>query len=366
MNEPPSTILDAHFTKRYASNVAIEGQLTMDCDRCEVTALLGPSGCGKTTILRALAGLVRPEVGRIALGSTIWLDAATRRFTPPRLRRVGMLFQDYALFPHMTVNRNVAYGMAQADDRKVSELLERFGLAGMGHRYPHELSGGQQQRVALARTLAAEPKLLLLDEPMAALDIHTRQATRGQLRQMLRAASLPTLLVTHDHDDVMALAHRVIVMDQGRVLQSGAVRDVFNRPVNTAVARIVGMNHVLKGRLIGTKEGMGELEISGRRLWCVTELTTPRPVHVCIHARDVMLQRSIVNAAADSARNHLPARICGITTHGPALLVELDAGFPLAGIITHAAAEELHLEPGQTITAVIKAAAIMIYPQDPS
>ncbi len=183
----------------------------------ETVAVVGPSGAGKTTLLRAVAGLERPRAGRIALGDEVWFDADAGIHLAPERRAVGMVFQDYALFPHMTVLGNVRFGGTDGAE----QLLERLGIAHLATARPGELSGGERQRVALARALARRPRVLLLDEPMAALDPHTRGAVRDELRTTLAALALPTLLVSHDFADAAALAARVAVIEDGRIVQQG-------------------------------------------------------------------------------------------------------------------------------------------------
>lgn len=198
----------------------------------ETLALAGPSGAGKTTVLRCVAGLRRPDAGRIALGDAVWFDAATRTDLPPDRRCVGLVPQDHALFPHMTVRENVGFG----GTRQVADLLGRLRIEHLAGERPARLSGGERQRVALARALARDPQVLLLDEPLAALDPHLRAHVRGELRQALRDAGLPALLVTHDFTDAHALADRVAILQEGRVLQTGTPRELLGAPADEFVA----------------------------------------------------------------------------------------------------------------------------------
>lgn len=212
--------LEADFTKRFPRGPLIRGSLRCPMDRFHVTAVLGPSGAGKTTVLRCLAGLERPDTGRITCAGEIWCDVTSRRFLSPQARGVGFMFQQPAVFPWLSVAANVGYGLRQftvAERRKmVADLLARFGIAGLADRLPHELSGGEQQRVALARTLAPRPRLLLLDEPLAALDVELRGEMRRQLRDWLAAAGTPVVLVTHDPADAAALADAVVTLPDPR------------------------------------------------------------------------------------------------------------------------------------------------------
>jgi molybdate transport system ATP-binding protein len=225
--------LCAEVTKRFAGSPAIEGRLRLAAGTFAVTVLFGPSGSGKTTVLRCLAGLERPEQGEIRLGTKVWFDSARAVNLPPQARDIGYLFQDYALFPHLTVEQNVAYGLrgpAADRSRRVLELLDMLRLHDLGRRYPGHLSGGQQQRVALARAVARRPALLLLDEPLSALDGPTREQLRGELRRWLTALNVPTVVVTHERIEALTLVDVVIVMDGARVCQTGSPETVFARP----------------------------------------------------------------------------------------------------------------------------------------
>lgn len=223
--------LTAHFVKRYRGGAAVECALRQTVDAFSVTALFGPSGCGKTTVLRCLAGLEQPEQGAIAFGDEVWFDQQQGVCRAPQQRGIGYLFQEFALFPHLTVADNVGYSLHSlaADDRRrqVAEMLERFGLTGLERRYPRQISGGQQQRVALARTLISRPRLLLLDEPLSALDAMLREQLRRELRQLLAGFRLPVILVTHDREEVLALADQVAVFDGGVMRPAAPVQQVI-------------------------------------------------------------------------------------------------------------------------------------------
>jgi molybdate transport system ATP-binding protein len=237
-------ILEADFERSYASGQSVQAALYRSVDEFSVTALIGPSGCGKTTVLRCLAGLDQPNRGRVAFGDEVWFDVSRRINRHPQERGIGYLFQDYALFPHRTVFDNIAFGLDRspraAVRQRVGDLMAVLQLAGLDGRFPHELSGGQQQRVALARTVAPRPRLLLLDEPLSALDSPTRAELRGELRRLLAEWGIPTIVVTHDPSEVTAFADEVVVLCDGRIRQQGPVDEVLSRPVDAEVARIVG------------------------------------------------------------------------------------------------------------------------------
>ena len=233
-----------HLSLRYdGAPVVREAQL--EVPRGSLTALLGPSGCGKTTLLRAVAGFERPIAGSIAIHGEVVCGAD--RWVPPERRRVAMVFQDGALFPHLTVRQNVGYGVRRhpRGAERVGRVLEMAGLAELAERYPDELSGGQQQRVALARALAPEPRVVLLDEPFAALDAPLRERLRGEVRDVLRAAGATAILVTHDQEEALSVADRVAAMHRGRILQVGAPEEIYRRPASAAVAGILGGGQLL-------------------------------------------------------------------------------------------------------------------------
>ena len=253
------------LSKRYDAQVAVEG-LDLAVADGEFVTLLGPSGCGKTTTLRMVAGFIAPTAGRIAIGSRLVSDAARGLLVPPNERRIGMVFQSYAVWPHMTVLDNVGYPLkvrkVPNDERRrrVRAMLEQVKLGGLEGRYPHQLSGGQQQRVALARALVMEPQVLLLDEPLSNLDAKLREEMRDELKVLQRQVGVTILFVTHDQLEAMTLSDRVVIMHQGVVQQVGTPQDVYERPTNRFVASFVGAANLLPARL--APDG-GSVEIPG-------------------------------------------------------------------------------------------------------
>src|SRR3984893_12534076 len=235
-------------TKHVVSNV----DLAME--EGEILSLLGPSGCGKTTILRMLAGLVTPDSGWIKVGERVFYDG--KREVAVEDRQIGMVFQDYALWPHMTVAKNVAFGLRpkrvskEEVRRKVDELLELVNLPGLGQRYPYQLSGGQQQRVAVARALATEPRLVLLDEPLSSLDTGLREIMRAEMVQLFRRLKITAINVTHDQDEAMAMSDRIMVLRDGIVQQIGTPTDLYQHPINPFVAAFMGYANMLAGEII--------------------------------------------------------------------------------------------------------------------
>lgn len=355
--------LVTHFQKRFSGSAVIHARLELPVNEFSTTVLFGPSGCGKTTILRSLAGLERPESGTITFNEEVWLDAERSICRSPQERGVGFCFQEYALFPHLTVSQNIGYGLRAKGterDRTVAGMLERFQLEGLEHRFPHQISGGQQQRVALARVLVRQPRLLLLDEPLSALDATLRDELRTKLRQLLSSFGIPVVLVTHDRTEAIALADQVIVMDAGRVEQSGAVEEVFSKPLNSKVARIVGIETVETGEVIEVSDGLATVDVRGVRLIAVAPSDPTPKVHVCIRGEDVTLQNG--EQGTQSSRNHLAGTIKWITPEGPLLRVGIDCGFELTALVTRPACEELGLRVGDHITATIKAPSIHLMP----
>ena len=223
----------------------------------ELLVLFGPSGAGKTMILKMISGIVKPDDGRVVSGGEVLFDSSSGVNVPVRKRKVGYLFQDYALFPHMTVEENIAYGIEgpkASAGKKVSELLGLMRLAGLEKRFPHELSGGQKQRTALARTLAAEPRVLLLDEPFSALDYQVREKLRADLLNIHRVYPITTVLVTHDLEEAFMLGKKIAVINNGSIEQSGTREDVFYRPKTRNVARFMGVRNIFAGAVSGLED----------------------------------------------------------------------------------------------------------------
>jgi iron(III) transport system ATP-binding protein len=226
-------------------------RFTLDVDEGAILCLVGPSGCGKTTALRVLAGFDRPDAGRVEIRGRTVVDGSS--FVPPERRSVGMVFQDYALFPHLTVEANIRYGLGPTQRNRVGEVLELTGLEGMGDRMPHELSGGEQQRVALARALAPRPDAILLDEPFSNLDASLRDRMRREVRRILNDAGTTAVLVTHDQEEALAVADTVAIMRSGTVLQVGTPTEVYQRPADPWVAGFLGDSVGLTGHVAGGK-----------------------------------------------------------------------------------------------------------------
>jgi molybdate transport system ATP-binding protein len=345
--------LQVRFTHPLRSFVA-SAELTVS--QGETLALVGPSGAGKTTTLRVIAGLVRPQSGRVSVDGTVLLDTERGRDLAPEQRRVGYLFQEYALFPHLDVRGNVRFG---ARDRSlVDDLLERFRIHHLARARVSELSGGERQRVALARALARDPAVLLLDEPLSALDAHTRVRVRAELGELLHSLALPTLLVTHDFEDAATLADRVGVISDGRILQLGSPMELVSVPAEPFVASFTGAI-LLAGRAIGSRDGLTEVALdSGFNAWSADRGVGR--VNVAVYPWDVSLGPSEQD---DSRLNHLTAPVTSIAPIGNRVRVQVG---PVVAEITSASADRLSLRPGVTVTASFKATATRLFPADGS
>ena len=281
-----STIGFAGVSKRFGSFTAVE-PLDLDIAEGELVALLGPSGSGKSTILSMIAGLSQPSEGRIRIGGR---DVTN---DPPASRNIGFVPQSYALFPHLNVLGNVGFPLSVRGRKRaeieplVEAALSRVRLTGLASRRPHQLSGGQQQRVALARAIVFRPDILLLDEPMGALDRKLREDVQIEIKQLQRDLGITTLLVTHDQEEALSLASRVVVLDHGRVQQIGTPADVYHRPCNRFVARFVGTANIFQGQVAG--EGGGFRSESGLRLPCAQALPGSRPSALMVRPEFVRL-----------------------------------------------------------------------------
>lgn len=318
-----------NVTKRFGAVPAID-DISFDVAAGEIVSLLGPSGCGKTTTLRLIAGFETPDAGSVRIDGEDMSDSR------PYQRNIGLLFQHYALFPHMSVGENVAYGLRhrgfpKADiPGRVKEMLKLVKLSGFDDRKPAQLSGGQQQRVALARALATRPKVVLLDEPLSALDAKLREELRTELKEILGAVGSTTIVVTHDQEEAMSLGDRIIVMNQGRIAQMGLPEDIYSRPATKFVAEFMGRSNWLSGQVV--QDG-----ISGQcHLLTASGLKIPVSAHpaksgglfdLCIRPERLDLLADI-SAQEENSKIFLPAHIVEITLLGPVkqILVELLTG----------------------------------------
>jgi molybdate transport system ATP-binding protein len=327
--------------------------IDLTVERGETVALVGPSGAGKTTVLRVIAGLLRPAHGRVAMDDEVVLDTALRIDLAPEYRRVGYLFQEYALFPHLDVLGNVRFGARRGED--VQPLLDRFRIGELAEARVSELSGGERQRVALARALGRDPAVLLLDEPLSALDAHTRVGVRAELRELLDALGLPAVLVTHDFEDAATLAHRVGVLSEGQVLQVGTPTELVALPSDAFVASFTGAT-VLPGQAVETRNGLTRVALDGGvSLW--SSDSASGPVNVAVYPWDVSVGTSVPD---DSRLNHVSAAVVSVAQAGNRTRVRIG---PIVAEITAASAERLELRPGVGAVASFKATAARVFPR---
>jgi molybdate transport system ATP-binding protein len=337
---------------------AFELDVDLEVKPGEVVAVLGPNGAGKTSLLRGLAGLLPLDAGRVALDGVVMEEPAASVFVPSERRPIAMVFQDYLLFPHLSVLENVAFGLRSRGASRpeatatAHRWLERVGLQAEAQRKPPSLSGGQAQRVALARALATNPALLLLDEPMAALDASTRVELRRDLRRHLESFRGVRLLVTHDPVEAMAMADRLVILEQGRVLQSGSPAEVTQHPRSRYVADLVGVN-LFRGRAsenVITIAGGGSLMAAG---------ATDGEVFAVVHPRTVALYRTRPDG---TPRNVWEGRAVDLDFQGDRVRVRL-AGTPaIVAEVTPAAVRELSLDRGDRVWVVVKATEVNVYP----
>ena len=323
--------------KRFSSVLAVDG-VSFTAPAGEFLTLVGPSGCGKTTVLRLIAGFERPDAGDILFSGKSVLAL------PPERRRVGMVFQNYALLPHMTVAANVAYGLRFRDGvdkrARVRELLELVDLVGLEERSPAELSAGQRQRAALARTLAPEPQLLLLDEPLSALDAKLRERLRLEIKRLQRQLKITTIYVTHDQEEALAISDRVAVMNSGRIEQLGAAQEVYSRPATEFVASFIGRGNLLAGSISRISAGvLGVLLLpNGPQI----EIATDRATDHALGEEVKLLIRPEQIRLGQALENRLRGRVRGqeflgdafwayLDCAGDELRVKLPPGMPLLG-----------------------------------
>ncbi len=308
-----------HLRKTFGPTVAVD-HFDLRVEHGAFITLLGPSGCGKTTTLRMIAGFEQPTVGQIAIAGEDMTNV------PPNKRRLGMVFQSYALFPHMTVADNIAFGLkmqgapAALIRERVQEMLALIQMQDYGRRHTHQLSGGQQQRVALARALAIQPRVLLLDEPLSALDARMRIELRSEIRRIQQALRITTIYVTHDQEEALSLSDRVVVMNLGRIEQIGAPMEIYNQPQTAFVAAFVGMVNTLRGT---ATDDCQTVLVDGQAVRVsapAQRKSAGEPVAIHLRPENVLLQ----GAAVDY--NHLRARVENITFLGSLVRVHLSVG----------------------------------------
>ena len=323
-------------------------RLELSLEVGSTVALVGPSGAGKSTVLNTIAGLVKPAAGSIRCDEEIWFDGGRGVFVRPEDRRVGLVFQDYALFPHLTVRQNIEYARRHPAD----EYLERFQIGHLQDARPGALSGGERQRVALARALARDPEILLLDEPLSALDAHTKVDVRAELQELLAGLEIPTLLVTHDFEDAAALADQVGVIVEGRIRQTGTPADLVADPADPFVASFTGAN-LLHGQPDGAEANTTRVRLEDGTVISTTD-HGEGAVTLAVYPWDVTISRTRPD---DSATNVIAGSITAVTELGNRARVTIG---PLSAEITVDSVRRLGLEPGQHAFASFKATGTRI------
>lgn len=364
-------------------------EVSFSAEAGKTTVLIGESGAGKSTVLRILAGLLHPQRGHISLEDVVYFDSERRILVLPQERPFGYVFQDYVLFPHLSVFENVAFGLRaqhlprQLIRQRVGEALERVRLTGFDQRRPTQLSGGQQQRVALARALALQPQLLLLDEPLAALDVQTRREIRQELRSILADIGITTIMVTHQYVEALLFGHHILVLDQGSIIQQGSQRDLLERPRSAYIAELVGMNY-FRGQVVRCEanaictiqlhngkervEVMATLEEQGQ---ASNAPNIGEDAYVIVDPRSITLYQAPPDS---SARNVFHGEIVQLLplgtstrngdTHDGRVRVSIlvdAAAPPLTAEITEASARRMGLSEGKTIYATFKATEAKAY-----
>jgi iron(III) transport system ATP-binding protein len=335
--------------------------------------LLGPSGCGKTTTLRSIAGLETPDAGRIQLDSRVLFDGASDTNVPMNRREIGMVFQSYAIWPHMTVAENVAFPLTVGNDKRpkaeiedrVAKALATVNLAGYQTRPATRLSGGEQQRVALARAIVRTPKLLLLDEPLSNLDAQLREEMRVELKRLQRQIGITTVYVTHDQAEALALSDTVAVLSRGKIVQVGTPKDIYFRPASEFVARFLGATNLIAGKLLqaGRSGNRGVVEIAGGgRLSCVLTRDEPSGAAVVVSARPENIRLIPGVAAPAASENALSGQVRQVTFLGSTTRVEIVTA---AGVALQVAADgESSIATGADMTALFYADHTAAVPRD--
>jgi molybdate transport system ATP-binding protein len=358
-----SSVLQVQVEKRLGSFTL---EAALEVPDASVIVVVGESGSGKSTLLRLVAGLLTPDRGRVTLGARPLDDVAAGLHVPARERPVGYVPQDYALFPHLSVRDNVAFGLRARGDRgpalraRVDRALERLGVAPLAARRPHQLSGGQQQRVALARALALEPEILLLDEPLAALDLPTRRTVRGELRRLLGGLSCVSVFVTHSPAEALAFGERIAVLEAGRITQQGPREELLHRPRTRYVADFLGAN-LFRAR-VTRREAQGLTRLaaeSGEIL--AAECDLGDEVFAVVDPREITLSLERPSGSAQNVLRGAVEEILPEPPHGERVRVSLATRPPIVAELTRSAAERLGLGPGREVYAAFKATGVRLF-----
>jgi molybdate/tungstate transport system ATP-binding protein len=331
-------------------------EINLDVNQGEYFVILGPTGAGKTLLLETIAGFYIPDRGEV------WLEGREVTYVSAEKRGIGFIYQDYSLFPHMTVEQNILFGLrmqkagaAEANRKRVQEIMEWLNISQLAHRYPGTLSGGEQQKVAIGRAIAIEPSILLLDEPLSALDRRTQDYLRDELKRVKAEFGITMVHVTHDQTEAMLLADRIAVMIRGRIVQVGTPKEIFNTPLNEELADFVGIENILSGVVRSNEQGIIEIEVdSGTVIYAVSEFRDGA-VKVFVRPENIILSKHVDQS---SARNVMKGQIERQYEAGPLVRVKLDNG--LVSLITRQARDELNLQQGDEVFATFKATAVHV------
>lgn len=330
--------------------------INLEVKKGEYFVILGPTGAGKTLLLETIAGFYFPDSGEVGI------DGHDVTNLPPERRRIGFIYQDYSLFPHFTVEENIEFGLklrksaSQDTNRKrLEEIMDWLDISHLAHRYPATLSGGEQQKIAIARAVAIEPSVLLLDEPLAALDLRTRDYLREELKRVKLKLGITMLHVTHDQTEAMVLADRIAVMMKGRIMQVGTPYEIFNKPLNEDIADFVGVENILSGVVGSNENGIAEIVVDmGYNIFAVSDYHTGK-VKLFIRPEDIILSEK---RGESSARNVISARIEEMRDMGPLTRVRMDNS--LVALITKQSRESLGLRKGDEVYATFKATSVHV------
>jgi iron(III) transport system ATP-binding protein len=360
-----------HVAKSFGQTEVLQ-DINLDVKPGEFVCLLGPSGCGKTTLLRCISGLERPNQGRIVIGDTAVVDIATGTFIPPDKRRLGMVFQSYALWPHMNVEQHIAYplrkqGVPKSEhDRKIANVMQTIGLPAVLERRPSQLSGGQQQRVALARALVSEPPVLLLDEPLSNLDATLRTQLRRELRQLHERLGTTTVLVTHDQEEASALADTIALMHQGKIIQLGTASQIFDRPRTRFVAEFVGFDNFIPGRVVSNTGERALITLNSGDAFEVMggAAASTNGAEVLVAARSDSLRLSPASAAPSGIRT-LTGTVHRVTRLGRGVEYEIVAGDVIVVAQEDSAGETTRFQGGADVCIDFLQSRSLVVSPDP-
>jgi len=330
--------------------------INLEVKKGEYFVILGPTGAGKTLLLETIAGFYFPDRGEV------WIEGQEVTNLPPERRRIGFIYQDYSLFPHFTVEENIEFGLKlrksaspDTNRKRLKEIMNWLGIAHLAHRYPATLSGGEQQKVAIARAIAIEPSILLLDEPLAALDLRTRDYLREELKRVKEELGITMVHVTHDQTEAMVLADRIAVMMKGQIMQVGTPYEIFNKSLNEKIADFVGVENILSGVVRNNENGVAEIEVDlGRNIFAVSDYHAGK-VKLFIRPEDIILSES---RGESSAKNVMKGRIEALDDIGPLTRVKMDNS--LVAFITKQSRESLGLQKGEEVYATFKATSVHV------